>query len=298
MAATRCKAPRARTSSTATTPTDRRAKQAQLLRPGWQRVSASRFSSCAARGSQSPVHRRENRADQNPRSRDRTGSGNAIPQRICQILTDGERGLLGLAFDPNFASNGFFYVYLINTSGDAEIRRYHVSANPNVADAASATPIITIEQPTASNHKARLARFRTRRLSLYRARRWRQRRRPFDSGQNINNLLGKILRIDVHGDGFPGDPARNYAVPADNPFVGRGRRRRNICVWPAQSVADSFDRAAGRLLHCRCRPGPMGRDRHRPDRRQLRLEHVRGSGILSGGRSAHRRVGGGADLLV
>ena len=44
-----------------------------------------------------------------------------------QILTDGERGLLGLAFDPDFASNGFFYVDLINTAGDAEIRRYHVS---------------------------------------------------------------------------------------------------------------------------------------------------------------------------
>jgi glucose/arabinose dehydrogenase len=44
-----------------------------------------------------------------------------------QILSDGERGLLGLAFDPNFASNGFFYVYLMNTSSDAEIRRYTVS---------------------------------------------------------------------------------------------------------------------------------------------------------------------------
>jgi hypothetical protein len=53
-----------------------------------------------------------------------------------QILTDGERGLLGLAFDPAFASNGFFYVNLINMSGDTEIRRYHVSANPNVDETA------------------------------------------------------------------------------------------------------------------------------------------------------------------
>ena len=94
-----------------------------------------------------------------------------------QILTDNERGLLGLAFDPNYASNGLFYVYLINTSGNTEIRSYHVSANPNVADAASATPIITIPQPAASNHKGGLARFRTRRLSLRRARRRRRRRR-------------------------------------------------------------------------------------------------------------------------
>src|SRR5438045_3309424 len=67
---------------------------------------------------------------------------------------DGERGLLGLAFDPNYASSGLFYVYLIDTSGNTEIRSYHVSTNPNVADAASATPIITIPQPAASNHKA------------------------------------------------------------------------------------------------------------------------------------------------
>ena len=71
-----------------------------------------------------------------------------------QILTDGERGLLGLAFDPDFANNGFFYVNLINLSGDTEIRRYHVSSNPNVADPASVTPIITIDQTTVSNHKA------------------------------------------------------------------------------------------------------------------------------------------------
>src|SRR6478609_6774245 len=71
-----------------------------------------------------------------------------------QILTDGERGLLGLAFDPGFASNGFVYVNLINLSGATEVRRYHVSSNPNVADPASVTPIITVDQTDASNHKA------------------------------------------------------------------------------------------------------------------------------------------------
>ena len=72
-----------------------------------------------------------------------------------QIMTDVERGLLGLAFDPEHANNGFFYVNLINTSGNTEIRRYHVSSDPNVADAASATPVITIPQPAGSgNHKA------------------------------------------------------------------------------------------------------------------------------------------------
>jgi hypothetical protein len=133
-----------------------------------------------------------------------------------QILTDGERGLLGLAFDPNFASNGFFYVYLINTSGDAEIRRYNVSSsNPNVADAASLTPIITIDQTSATNHKTGWIGFGPDGY-LYIAS---GDGAVASNAQTLSNLLGKILRIDVHGDGFPSDPARNYAIPADNPFV-------------------------------------------------------------------------------
>ena len=207
-----------------------------------------------------------------------------------QILTDGERGLLGLAFDPDFATNGFFYVYLINTGGDAEIRRYHVSSNPNVADAASVTPVITIDQTNATNHKAGWIGFGPDGY-LYIA-----------SGdgavaataQDLNSLLGKILRIDVNGDAFPGDPARNYAVPADNPFVGIGRSRRDICARPAQPVARQLRPWARRLLHRRCRPEPMGRDRHRPERRKLRLAGVRGSGRPRG-RNANRRIGGPAD---
>src|SRR5215510_3562604 len=107
-----------------------------------------------------------------------------------QISTDGERGLLGLAFDPGFASNGFFYVDLINPAGDAEIRRYHVSGNPNVADPASLTPIITIDQTTANNHKAGWLGFGPDGF-LYNS--------TGDGGstplaaQDIDSLLGKIL---------------------------------------------------------------------------------------------------------
>ena len=148
-----------------------------------------------------------------------------------QILTDGERGLLGLAFDPGFASNGFFYVDLINKSGDAEIRRYHVSGNPNVADPASVTPIIAIDQTAASNHKAGWLGFGPDGY-LYNSNG--DGGVPPTSAQDINSLLGKILRIDVHGDDFPADPTRNYAVPADNPFVGIvGANEIYICAGPA-----------------------------------------------------------------
>ena len=159
-----------------------------------------------------------------------------------QILTDGERGLLGLAFDPGFASNGFFYVSLINMSGDAEIRRYHVSSNPNVADPASLTPVITIDQTTASNHKAGWLAFGPDGY-LYNS--------TGDGGstplaaQDIDSLLGKILRIDVHADGFPADPARNYAVPADNPFVGTAGADEIYALGLRNPWRPSFDRALG-----------------------------------------------------
>jgi Ca2+-binding RTX toxin-like protein len=159
-----------------------------------------------------------------------------------QISTDGERGLLGLAFDPGFASNGFFYVDLINPAGDAEIRRYHVSSNPNVADPASLMPVITIDQTAATNHKAGWLAFGPDGY-LYNS--------TGDGGstptaaQDINSLLGKILRIDVHADGFPADPARNYAVPADNPFVGTAGADEIYALGLRNPWRPSFDRATG-----------------------------------------------------
>jgi Ca2+-binding RTX toxin-like protein/glucose/arabinose dehydrogenase len=157
-----------------------------------------------------------------------------------QILTDGERGLLGLAFDPNYASNGFFYVDLINTSGDAEIRRYHASGN--VADPATATPVITIDQTTASNHKAGWLGFGP---DGYLYNSAGDGGVPPTSAQDINSLLGKILRIDVHGDDFPADPTRNYVVPADNPFVGTAGADEIYALGLRNPWRPSFDRALG-----------------------------------------------------
>jgi glucose/arabinose dehydrogenase len=158
-----------------------------------------------------------------------------------EIVSDGERGLLGLAFDPNFASNGFFYVYLTNLAGDAEIRRYQVSSNPNLADPASVTPILTIDQTNATNHKSGWLGFGPD-GNLYIA-----------SGdgavaanaQDVNSLLGKILRIDVHGDDFPADPARNYAVPADNPYVGAPGADEIFALGLRNPWRNSFDRGLG-----------------------------------------------------
>jgi glucose/arabinose dehydrogenase len=142
------------------------------------------------------------------------------------VSTGNEQGLLGLAFHPDYATNGFFYVNY--TDPDTHIVRYQVSAaDPDVADPASATPVLTVDQPQ-SNHNGGWTAFGPD-GNLYIS---------FGDGggdddndtghtagtgnaQDItDNLLGKILRIDVDGDDFPADPARNYAIPPDNPFVG------------------------------------------------------------------------------
>jgi len=159
-----------------------------------------------------------------------------------QIRTEGERGLLGLAFDPDFATNGFFYVYLINNpNADAEIRRYHVSSDPNVADPLSVTPIITIDQTTNNNHKSGWIGFGPDGY-LYIAS---GDGAPSTNGQDLNVLLGKILRIDVHNDGFPADLARNYAVPADNPFATTTGADEIFALGLRNPWRDSFDRGLG-----------------------------------------------------
>jgi Ca2+-binding RTX toxin-like protein len=164
-----------------------------------------------------------------------------------QILSDGERGLLGLAFDPNYASNGLFYIYLINNSGNTEIRSYHVSANPNAADAASVTPIITVAQAPANNHKAGWIGFGPDGYLYAALGDGGGGGDTFHTGQNIaNDLLGNILRLDVHSDAFPGDATKNYAIPADNPFAGQTPGLDEIFAFGLRNPwRDSFDRALG-----------------------------------------------------
>src|SRR5215469_6173612 len=77
-----------------------------------------------------------------------TGQIQTVLDLSSQVTTIGEGGLLGLAFDPNFAQNGYFYVDLTNPNDDTEVRRYQITAgDPAHADPASALPIISIDQP-------------------------------------------------------------------------------------------------------------------------------------------------------
>lgn len=141
------------------------------------------------------------------------------------ISQGSEQGLLGLAFHPDYATNGFFYVYL--TDPTSRVRRYRVSANPDLADAASGTPVLAFTQPQ-SNHNGGWIGFGVDRY-LYIASGDGGGSNDSDAGhtsgtgnaQDITaNRLGKILRIDVDADAFPADPNENWTAPADNPFVG------------------------------------------------------------------------------
>ena len=86
-------------------------------------------------------------------------SGQALATPFLSTLVDssGERGLLGLAFDPDYANNGFFYIYRTVTTPAPHnvVERYHVSANPNVADSASKQTILNLDNlSSATNHNA------------------------------------------------------------------------------------------------------------------------------------------------
>lgn len=130
------------------------------------------------------------------------------------ISSGGERGLLGLAFHPDYATNGYFYVNYTRTGdGATVIARYSVNAtNPDVADASSALVLLTIAQP-ASNHNGGSVVFGPDGFLYIGMGDGGGANDTNNYGQNINSLLGKMLRIDVNSGTL-------YGIPATNPFAG------------------------------------------------------------------------------
>jgi glucose/arabinose dehydrogenase len=165
---------------------------------------------------------------------------------VPDILTGGEQGLLGLAFDPDFAVNGFFYVNVIAGNGSTEIRRYQVSAdNPNIADPATETLILSIPQDPFNNHKAGWMDFGPDGYLYIATGDGGSGGDPNNNAQNPDSLLGKMLRIDVDRDDFPGDPSRNYGIPPDNMFVGIAGADEIFATGLRNPWRDSFDRGLG-----------------------------------------------------
>ena len=136
-----------------------------------------------------------------------------------RVLSGGERGMLSVAFHPQYRTNGVFFVYFTGPSGEIRVERFTVSSNPDVANAGSAKVILTIPHPR-SNHNGGLALFGPDGM-LFLGTGDGGGGDPDLNGQNQTTLLGKILRIDVtHGD--------PYSIPPENPFFGRTDARPEI----------------------------------------------------------------------
>ncbi len=150
-----------------------------------------------------------------------------------------EQGLLGLAFDPNYASNGRFFINYTDASGSTVIARYTVSNNTNTADPASANILLTIEQPFWNHNGGHIA-FGPDGYLYIGMGDGGDGGDPGERAENLTTLLGKMLRIDVSGE--------NYAVPETNPFSPASGAKTEIWAYGLRNPWKfSFDRQTGDL---------------------------------------------------
>jgi len=161
-----------------------------------------------------------------------------------RVNTAGERGLLGLVFDPDYATNGRFYIdYVDKDTLQTRIDRYTVSpTDANKADPKSRDHIIAIDQEPFVNHKGGWLGFRPgdRKNLFIGMGDGGSGYDPHNNAQNRQVLLGKMLRIDVSGSG------KGYEIPADNPFVGSDKIRPEIWAMGLRNpYRNSFDRHTG-----------------------------------------------------
>lgn len=159
-----------------------------------------------------------------------------------------EKGLLGLAFHPAYKTNGRFFIYYSAPSSAYEsnhksvIAEYHVSANANVAQT-NERIILEIEQPE-SNHNGGTLAFGKDGL-LYIASGdgggGGDQHGTIGNGQNLNTLLGKILRINIDGEA-------PYTIPTSNPFVNQHGKKEIYAYGLRNPWRMSFDRVTGKLF--------------------------------------------------
>jgi glucose/arabinose dehydrogenase len=156
------------------------------------------------------------------------------------ISNSGEKGLLGLAFHPNYISNGFFYINYINLAGNTVIAKYTAdSGNPNTADTTSGNILLTITQPYA-NHKGGTLKFGPDGYLYIGMGDGGSGGDPDNRAQNIDDLLGKMLRIDVNS-------GSSYGIPADNPYVGIAGADEIWAIGLRNPWKFSFDKKLGNL---------------------------------------------------
>lgn len=161
-----------------------------------------------------------------------------IQERVGSV--GNEQGLLGLAFHPDYATNGRFFVDYTNLDGNTVISEFHVGTDPDEADISSERVLLTIDQPY-ENHNGGQIEFGPDGYLYIGMGDGGSQADPHGNGQNTETLLGKILRLDVNN----GEP---YAIPGDNPFVNGGGRLEIWAVGLRNPWRFSFDRATGDMF--------------------------------------------------
>jgi glucose/arabinose dehydrogenase len=158
------------------------------------------------------------------------------------VMGGGEEGLLSVAFHPSYASNGFFYVYYTNNSGNNVVARYQRSADPFVANPGSAFILLTLAHPGAGNHNGGSINFGPDGYLYINTGDGGGGGDPNENAQNLGSFLGKQLRIDVNS----GSP---YGIPPGNPFDGVGGARREIWSYGLRNPwRFTFDRQTGDMF--------------------------------------------------
>jgi glucose/arabinose dehydrogenase len=156
-----------------------------------------------------------------------------------RVLAGGEQGLLGLAFHPGYRTNGRFFVdYTRKPDGATVVAEYHASSDPDVALSSGRTVLI-VRQPFANHNGGALAFGPDGRLYIGLGDGGSE-GDPGNRAQDRDVLLGKVLRIGVDG-------AKPYAIPPDNPFVGRPGRDESYALGFRNPWRFSFDRGTGLL---------------------------------------------------
>jgi glucose/arabinose dehydrogenase len=193
-------------------------------------LALTRFAS----GLSGPTYLTAPRNDQRQFVTERAGrilvlrGGALLPQAFldlrASIDVQGEGGLLSMAFDPDYANNGHFYVYRTNLNLDIVVERYTVSANPDVADPASRLEIIRIPHPVYANHFGGQLAFDPEGYLTLGTGDGGAAGDPNGNAQNPNALLGKLLRLDVRN----ASAAEPYRIPPTNPWVNQAGRRPEV----------------------------------------------------------------------
>jgi glucose/arabinose dehydrogenase len=161
-----------------------------------------------------------------------------------RITSGGERGLLGLAFHPDFPTDPRIFVNYTDTNGDTQVSSFRADpTRPDAADPSSEVKILHIAQPYA-NHNGGAVVFGPDGFLYISTGDGGSEGDPQGNGQSLTTLLGKILRIDIDRTGG----ATPYAIPPDNPFVGAADAPPEIYLYGLRNPwRISFDRATGDL---------------------------------------------------